>query len=134
MHAAFLMLVLLMGFACVPSIVLWLLATFLMFSTLKTGADLAFGLLVLPAGWWGWASLIWAACSATSFPGKSWPLWVRLGLGAGTAVVVGMWIFLGAAQRLSVVVLMGGPCVALALLLVVDAHVRTRLAGGKHEP
>jgi len=134
MHAAFSLLVLLMGFACVPSIVLWLLATFLTFSNLKTGADLAFGLVALPAGWWGWASLAWAACSATSFPGKPWPWWVRLGLGAGTAVVVGLWVFLGAARRPSIVVLMGGPCVALALLLLLDARVRARLARGNHRP
>ena len=130
MHIAFSGLVFVLLCACVPSLVMWFTLTLLAFGRLATPTDWFFALMVLPAGWWGWASLVWASCSSTSFPDKGWPLWVYWGLVAGFVVAVGLSLTGSGVLRLPslfALALTGGPCVLLTLILFARAgSVRIR--------
>jgi hypothetical protein len=70
--------VFLLALACVPSLLMWLMFSFLGFSLAKGTAEQALAPLVLVAGWWGWASLVGA--SHATLNDLPWRMWVRLGL------------------------------------------------------
>lgn len=130
-HVVFSIVAVALAAACAPSVLGWLLWTFLAFTRVEKPADWAFLLLALPAGWWGWLALACATGSSIVSPAKPWPRWVKLGLLAGSVTLGALWAFMiglkGIPRSDSIVngafaiAVFGGAALALTLLLLARA-------------
>lgn len=106
--------------ACVPSLLVWLMFSVLVFDMAKGLAEQALAPMLLIAGWWGWASLVGAMHSTLN--DLPWPKWVRLGVALGAVIVVVFlaytgWTSVSSGDLSNVLIpfmLFGGPGLVLA--------------------